>query len=458
MPSDPSTPRPASTPSVVAGANYVGWRVQAGWAPVEVVRAEGCRFWDAAGHEYLDFASQLVAMNLGFGNRAVAEAIAEQARTVAYVQPGFTTAARTRATEALRAVVPAHLTRFFFSTSGTEANEAALKIARLVTGRRKIIARHRSYHGSTAGSISVSGDLRRESVEGIHTVPGTVFGPECYCYRCPLGLTYPSCDVACVEEIENVLACDPDIAAVIVEPVVGTNGVILPVREYLPRLRAATRRHGALLIADEVMTGWGRTGSWFAVDQFGGEPDILTSAKGITSAYVPLGLTATTEAVYSAFRDKFFPHGHTYEAHPVAMAAAAAAIGEYQRLDLVAKSRRDGEYLLQKLEPLRTSHPIIGDVRGRGLFVAVELVRDRRTREPLGSPADKLGGALLPVDRVVAGLAGRGVYTFGWLNCVLLAPPLIIERSEIDQAVAALDATLRELGPSLLSAPRTAPT
>jgi len=434
-PTGPGRPR--------APVTYGGWQVQGRWDPKEIVRAEGSTFWDADGRAYLDFASQLVATNLGHGNVAVREAIASQARALPYVAPSFTTPARIALTRALDEVLPEGLRRYFFSTSGTEANEAALKIARLVTGRSRVAARERSYHGATAGAISVTGDFRRAPVEGLDTVPGTVFVPDCYCYRCPLSLTYPSCGVACAEEAGRRIDAAGDVGAMIVEPVVGTNGVIVPVPEYLPRIREITRRRGILLLDDEVMTGWGRTGAWFAVDHYGVRPDILTTAKGITGGYAPLGLTATTSEIHDRFRDTYFPHGHTYEGHPLTLAPATAAIGEYRRLGLVAKSRADGEYLLQRLRELEPRHPSVGEVRGLGLFAAVELVRDRGTREPFNTPEDKLAGRPTMAEAVAAAMWAEGVYVLPWVSHLVLAPPLVIRRDEIDRGVEALDTALQ---------------
>ncbi len=427
---------------IVRETNYVTWRRQGGWDPLVVARAQGSSFWDADGREYLDFSSQLIATNLGHGNRRIAEAIAEQARTLAYAAPGFATEARARLSAALLDVLPKGLARFFFSTSGTEANEAALKIARAVTRRTKVLARYRSYHGATAAAISVTGELRRRAIEPLQKVPGTVFAPDCYCYRCPFGLSYPSCGVACAEYVDYQLSREGDVAAMIVEPVVGTNGVIVPVPEYLPRIRAITKKHDVLLIADEVMSGWGRVGEWFAVDRWGVVPDLLTTAKGITGAQIPLGLTATTAAVHDAFREAYFPHGHTYEAHPLTLAPGVAAIEEYRRLDLIAKSRTDGEYLLARLREVGARHRSVGEVRGLGLFAAVELVRDRRTKEPLNTEDDKIAGRPLVVDRVTAAMMKEGVFCIGWVSHLVVAPPLVVTREEIDRGVDVLDRAL----------------
>ena len=434
---------PAEIRRIVQSTNYVTWRRQGGWEPLVVTRAEGSTFWDGEGHAYLDFASQLIATNLGHGNAAVVQAIVDQARTLPYAAPGFATEARARLSQALDGVLPPGLRRYFFTTSGTEANEAALKIARVATGRPKVVSRRRSYHGSTAASIAVTGDLRRTAVESVQTVPGTVFAPDCYCYRCPLALTYPSCGVACADFVEDQIRQEGNVAAMIVEPVVGTNGVIVPVPEYLPKIRAITRRHGVLLIADEVMTGWGRTGAWFGADHSHVVPDILTTAKGITGAYMPLGLTATTEALFASFTDRYFPHGHTYEAHPMTLAPAVAAISEYQRLGLIDRSRTEGEYLLRRLREIAEHHPSVGDVRGLGLFAAVELVRNRATKEPFNTPEDKLAGRPLVVDDVARAMMAEGVYVFGWVSHLLVAPPLIVTRPELDRGLEVLDRALR---------------
>ena len=427
---------------IVRETNYVTWRRQGGWEPLVVTRAEGARFWDSAGKEYLDLSSQLIATNLGHGNSWVAEAIASQARTLAYAAPGFATEARARLSAALLEVLPKGLSRFFFSTSGTEANEAALKIARAVKRRTKVLARYRSYHGATAGSISVTGELRRRAIEPLQKVSGTVFAPDCYCYRCPFGLSYPSCGVACAEYVDYQLSREGDVAAMIVEPVVGTNGVIVPVPEYLPKIRAITKKHDVLLIADEVMSGWGRVGEWFAVDRYGVVPDLLTTAKGITGAQIPLGLTATTAEVHDAFQETYFPHGHTYEAHPLTLAPGVAAIEEYRRLDLLAKSRKDGEYLLTRLREIAARHPSVGEVRGLGLFAAVELVKNRTTKAPFNTEDDKVAGRPLVVDQVTAAMMKEGVFCIGWVSHLVIGPPLIVSRAELDHGLEVLDRAL----------------
>src|SRR5579862_8955651 len=256
--------------------NYGTWRFQSTWKPLHVVDAEGCWFTDGAGKRYLDFSSQLMCVNLGHKNQRVVEAIAEQARELAFVGPVYATTARARLSAKLLEVLPAGLEKFFFATSGTEANEAAFKIARMVTGKNKIISRYRSYHGSTSGSIAATGDPRRWAMEPAGKIQNVVFAPEVNCYKCPILHTYPGCGIACVEYLEHMIVNESNVAGVIVEPVVGTNGVLVPPKEYFPRLRQICDKHGVLLIADEVMAGWCRTGKWFAIDNWGVVPDILT--------------------------------------------------------------------------------------------------------------------------------------------------------------------------------------
>jgi len=423
--------------------NFGTWRRQKNWTPLHIVDAEGCEFIDSKGKRYLDFSSQLMCVNLGHKNPAVIQAIVEQARTLPYIAPGYATTARAELSQLLQEVLPSGLVKFFFTTSGTEANEAAIKIARMFTGKTKIVARYRSYHGSTMASIAATGDPRRWPLEPGGKGQGVIFAPEVNCYRCPIRHEYPGCNVACVDYLEHIIENESDVAAVLVEPVVGTNGVLVPPAEYFPRLRKICDRRGVLLIADEVMSGWGRTGKWFAVDNWNVQPDILVTAKGITSAYVPLGLCATTSRVASYFDDHYFAHGHTYEAHPMTLAPAIAAIREMQRLDLIERSVVLGQYLGEKLKALAQNHPSIGDVRGLGLFWAVDLVQNRQTKEPMNSMPEKLEGKPLVVDEVAAEMMKNGVAVQAWISHLVIAPPLIVEQAEIDRGIAALDLALR---------------
>lgn len=423
--------------------NYGTWRFQKGWNPLHIVDAEGCYITDGNGRKYLDFSSQLMCMNLGHKNPAVVDAIAKQAHDLAYAMPGYTTTARAELSKLLLEVLPKGLNKFFFTTSGTDANEAAFKIARIYTGKTKIIARYRSYHGSTAGSIAATGDPRRWAMEPRGKGPGIIFGPEVHCYKCPIRHTYPECGIACADYIEHMIRNESDVAAVLVEPIVGTNGVIVPPEEYMPKLRRICDETGVLLVADEVMSGWGRSGAWFAMDLWKVTPDILTTAKGITSAYVPLGLCATSEKIGDFFQDHYFAHGHTYEAHPMTLLPGVATIREMQRLGLVERTRELEPYVARKLEDLKVKHPSVGDVRGRGLFWGVDLVKNRKTKAPFNTYADKVSGKPLLVDQIAAKTLADGVIIQAWVSHFVIAPPLIITREEIDRGIDALDVHLQ---------------
>lgn len=425
---------------------YGTWRKQASWKPLTVVDAEGCYFVDSSGKRYLDFSSQLMCSNLGHKNKRVIEAIKRQAEKLAYVSPAFSTEVRAKLSQKLKEVLPKNLTKYFFATSGTEANEAAVKIVRMFykkEGKTKIISRYNSYHGSTAASIELTGDFRRIAVNSTGAFPGVVHVPDPYCYRCPFGLSYPECGVACAEFIEYVIKNEGNVGAVIVESVTGTNGVIVPPKEYMPRLREITKEHDVFLITDEVMSGWGRTGEWFAVDHWGVKPDILTTAKGITGAYIPLSLTATSEKLAQFFEHNYFAHGHTYEAHPLTLAAAVAAIEEYQENNLIERAKTIGKYLGERLTELKAKHPSIGDVRGIGLFWAVEIVKSRSTKQPFNTYQDKLEGLPLMTDKVASAMMKDGVYVNSWISHFVIAPPLIITQEEVDKGVEALDKALK---------------
>jgi taurine--2-oxoglutarate transaminase len=419
--------------------NYGTWRFQKGWNPLHIVDSDGCFIIDANGKRYLDFSAQLMCMNLGHKNQAVIDSIAKQAQDLAYILPGYTTTARAELSKLLLEVLPKGLNKFFFTTSGTDANEAAFKIARMYTGKTKVIARYRSYHGSTAGSIAATGDPRRWAMEPRGKGPGIIFGPEVHCYKCPIKHTYPECGIACADYLEHMIRNESDVAAVIVEPIVGTNGVVIPPPEYMPKLRRICDDAGVLLIADEVMSGWGRAGEWFAMNLWNVTPDILTTAKGITSAYVPLGLCATSEKIGDFFQDHYFSHGHTYEAHPLTLLPAVATIHEMQRLNLIERARELAPVVEEKLNALKAKHPSIGNIRGKGLFWAVDLVKNQKTKEPFNTYADKVSGKPLVVDQIAAKTLADGVTMQAWVSHFVIAPPLIITEEELALGIDVLD-------------------
>ena len=436
---DPARMTSEEVVRITQETNYGTWRFQKNWTPMHIVDAEGCYIIDAKGKRYLDFSSQLMCMNLGHKNPAVIRSIAKQAEELAYAMPGYATTARAELSKLLLEVLPKGLNKFFFTTSGTDANEAAFKIARMYTGKTKILARYRSYHGSTAGSIAATGDPRRWAMEPRGKQGGVIFGPEVHCYKCPIRHTYPGCGIACADYLEHMIRNESDVAAVLIEPIVGTNGVIVPPAEYMAKIRRICDENGVLMIADEVMSGWGRAGAWFAMDLWGVTPDILTTAKGITSAYVPLGLCATSAAIGDYFQDHYFAHGHTYEAHPMTLGPAVATIREMQRLQLVERAKALEPFVHDRLQALKAKHRSVGDVRGKGLFWAVDLVKDQVTKEPFNTYAAKVSGRPLLVDQIAAQTLSEGVIIQAWVSHFVIAPPLIVTEEEIARGIDTLD-------------------
>ncbi|HIE37061.1 TPA: aminotransferase class III-fold pyridoxal phosphate-dependent enzyme [Candidatus Geothermarchaeota archaeon] len=421
------------------------WRFQRVWKyPLEIVGGEGAYLIGRDGKRYLDFSSQLVNVNLGYGNKNVIEAIKEQLDTLAYLGPSYALEIRASALKALESVMPSRLKKYMVSTSGAEANEDALKYIRVYKSPRyKVIARYESYHGASAGAISLTGDPRRYPLE-LHTnVRGTIFAPDPFCYRCPFKLEYPSCGLACADYIEYMVKREGNVAAIFMEPITGTNGVIVPPEGYYERLREIADQYNLLLAFDEVMSGWGRTGYWFGYMHWDVEPDILTTAKGATSSYVPIGITAISKEIADYFIDNFMPIGHTFAYHPISMAAMKATIEEYKRLDLIRRSRELGEYLGRRLKELMERHKSVGDVRGLGLFWAVEIVKDRGSKTPFNTREDKLSGETLMTDRIAKDMLDKGFMLMSWISHFVVAPPLIVGVEDIDRFIDAFDESLK---------------
>ena len=417
------------------------WRYQKTWNPKVIVGAEGSYFEDIEGKRYLDFSSQLVCSNLGHDNQMVREALSGQGEKLLYISPGFTTKPAAKLAEKLAEVAPGDLCKSYFSLGGAEANEAAVKIARFYTGAPKLVARFRSYHGATSGAISLTGDPRRLYAP---VPPGVVHAPDCYCYRCPFGLEHPGCGVRCVEYIGEMIEMEGagNVAAVFVEPIVGSNGILVPPNKYMPKLRRICDETETLLVADEVMTGFGRTGEWFCVNHWGVVPDIMTLAKGLTSAYIPLSATIVRKPIADfSEEDNLFCHGQTYANHPLGCAAGLAAIEEYERLDLISRARKMGEVLRKRLTELKDDHPSVGDVRGKGLFWGIEPVRNRKTKEPFATRRQRFEPTVL--GRMAGEALGRGVYIMTVLNTMIVAPPLVVTEEEIDEGVGVMDEVLK---------------
>lgn len=415
------------------------WTRQRDFDPTQIVDTEGPRLVTANGTSILDFSSQYVCTSLGYDAERVSEAVSEQIKTVPYVSPGWSTEPRARLSEKIADITPGSLKKTFYSTSGTEANEVAFKIARAFTGKHKILSRYRSYHGATAASLSASGDPRRvaQGPDIQPEVPGMVKGPDPYAYGSSLD---PDESLEYIDEMLDLEG--GTVAAVLVEPLVGSNGVLTPPDNYLPRLQEIAHDHGALLICDEVMTGFGRTGEWFASTLYETEPDIITMAKGLTGSYQPLAATTVTEEIADHFEDHLLNQGHTFSGHPTACAAGLAAIETYEREELIKNARKVGQYLTSELESLAERHPSVGERRGIGLHQGLELTRSTEERVPFEERSDKISSETTVLDEVGEHALDNGVYFYTSVNTIVVTPPLTIGTDDVDEAVTALDEAL----------------
>jgi len=431
-------------------ARYVltPWMPQGNLAPPVIVRGEGIYLYDADGNRYADLTSGLIAVNLGHGHPAVRAAMHAQVDRLCFSPPAWFNDARAELAEALVRLAPwgDEGGRVFFTTSGASANEDAIKFARSVTGRAKVLTGYRSFHGSGTGSATLTGENRRWFNEPANVMPGVVHFWAPYPYRSPFYTQDPAEETrrALQHVADTVAAENPEqVAAILIEPVIGSNGVIVFPPGYLAGLRALCDAHGIVLIFDEVMTGFGRTGAAFAGERFGVVPDMITFAKGVTSGYVPLGGVLLRERFGAAFDQRPLPAGHTYSGHPLAMATGVATLQAYLDGDLYARAKDVIEPRLRAgLERVRDKHAIVGEVRGAGAFFAVEFVSDRKTREPL---VPWQGKSLGPMPTLFAGLKKRGAYAFGRYNVMHVAPPLTTTEEQIDEAVSVIDAAVGDL-------------
>jgi taurine---2-oxoglutarate transaminase len=414
---------------------FFSWSAQARINPIVIDRAEGIYFWDPDGKRYVDFNSQLMSVNIGHGDRRVAEAIAEQAHTLAFAAPQFATEVRGRLGELLAELTPGDLKTFFFTLGGAEANENALRLARLFTGRQKVIARHRSYHGATAGAISVTGDPRRWANES-GGVPGVIRVLDPWRW----GREQPEPVDQHLAYLEEVIQYEGPhtIAAFILETVTGTNGILIPPDGYLQGVRELCTRNGILMITDEVMAGFGRTGRWFAVDHWDVVPDLLTMAKGLTSSYLPLGAVAMKPEIAHAFDEKVYFGGLTYSAHPMSCAAAIAAVNVLRDDDLVGNAARLDPVMRSLHTELAAKHPSVGATRNIGLFGIIELIRNPSTREPMAP----FNAGSAEMNALEARLRADGLYTMTHWNGLFTNPPLCITEEQLREGFAIIDTAL----------------
>jgi taurine--2-oxoglutarate transaminase len=420
---------------------FHSWSAQAALAPLVVAGGLGTRVWDHSGRTYLDFSSQLVNVNIGHQHPAVVAAIQEQAATLATIGPATANLTRGEAAKRITARAPDGLDKVFFTNGGADANENAIRMARLHTGRDKVLSTYRSYHGNTGAAIVSTGDWRRmpnEYARGhVH-----FFGP--YLYRSEFWSTSPEeeCERA-LQHLRRIVECEGPgtVAAILLETVPGTAGILVPPPGYLAGVRALADEHGIVLILDEVMAGFGRTGEWFALDVHDVTPDLIVFAKGVNSGYVPVGGVVISDAIAKTFDDRVFPGGLTYSGHPLAAASIVASIDAMESEGIVEHARRIGaEVIGPGLSELADKHPVIGEVRGSGVFWALELVADRTTRAPL--PAALIGKAK-------AELLGRGLIPFVADNRIHVVPPCVVTADEVAEAMATYDAVLTLLDEEL---------
>jgi taurine--2-oxoglutarate transaminase len=407
------------------------WSAQAAVDPIPVARSKGIYFWTPEGKRFIDFNSQLMCVNIGHGDERVIRAIQEQAAKLAYANPFMATEVRARLSVKLGELTPGDIDAFFFTNGGAEANENAIRIARLFSGRHKIGARYRSYHGGTAGALTLTGDPRRWAAEP--GIPGVFRIPDFYHGIQRASETTEEVLVRTEEVLE--LEGPKTVAALIVEPVTGTNGILIPPDGYMQGLRALCDKYGILLIADEVMAGFGRTGEWFSVDHWKVVPDLITMAKGLTSAYVQLGAVGMRRHIADHFEKNVFYGGLTYNSHPLACAAALATIAVYEEDGLIENARRMGEVMKGMLADLESRHPSVGATRNIGLFGIVEVVRNPETREPMAP----FNGASPEMQALGKHFRQEGLYTFVRWNTFFTNPPLCITEAELGEAFAIID-------------------
>ena len=418
------------------------WSKQKGLDPIPIEKAKGIYMWDFEGNRYTDMSSQLVNLNVGHGNREIIDAIKEQAERYCYLSPGYGSEPRGELAKMIVELMPDNIGKVFFTNGGADANENAVKIARMFTGRSKVMSRYRSYHGSTFGAGSLTGEPRRQPLEP--GVPGFVkfFDPYIYRDNLPFETEEEASGFYVRRLREQVIYEGADnIAAIVMETITGSNGVIIPPKGYLSGVRKICDEFGIMMICDEVMAGFGRTGKMFAFENFDVKPDIVSFAKGVTCGYVQLGGVAVSKRIAEYFDDHLLSCGLTYSGHPLACAAGVACLNFYKKTDILGNVQKAGAELGRCLEAMKEKHPSVGDVRYIGLFSAVELVKDRDTREPLvpyGKDPEGIMGKLIGM------LKKKGFMTYSHENMILISPPLIITPEQITEEMAKLDEVLCE--------------
>ncbi|MES2003458.1 MAG: aminotransferase class III-fold pyridoxal phosphate-dependent enzyme [Bacteroidota bacterium] len=411
------------------------WSKQKGLAPIAVKYGEGVYLYDYDDKRYLDFSSGLMNVNIGHGNQRVTDAVVKQMQEISYVTPSCATKVRGELGKKLAEISPGNLTKTLFTVCGATAIENAIKLARLYTGRHKIITKYRAFHGSSYGAMSAGGDPRKLPVDA-QQAPNFVHVEDPFCYRCPFGQTFGKCQYECVSHIQRVIEFEgpENIAAILMEGESGSSGCIKYPPDYFKKLRALCDKHGILLIADEVMSGFGRTGKWFGIDNHGVVPDMIATAKGLTSGYLPFGALIVSDTIAHHFDDKVLWLGLTYSAHPVGCAAALETLKIYEDDNLIENAAMMGTYIEKRVEAMKAQHPSIGDFRNTGLLGCIELVKNRETKEPM-APFNAKPDEMVIMNKVAAKIKELGMYTFVRWNYIFIAPPLIITKEQIDEGL-----------------------
>lgn len=419
---------------------FHSWQAQGPFKPMTIVKTEGSYVWDGEGTRLIDLSSQLVNTNIGHQHPRVVAAIQEQAAQICTIAPQHVNTARSEAARLIAERTPGDLNHIFFTNGGADAVEHAVRMARLHTGRHKVLSAYRSYHGGTQLAVNITGDPRR--FDSDYSSEGVVHFMPAYTYRSYFGSETPEQETErALRHLEDMIVLEgpKNIAAIILETVPGTAGIYAPPPGYLAGVRALATKYGMAYIADEVMAGFGRTGKWFAVDNYDVIPDLLTFAKGVNSGYVPLGGVAISDAIFETFRDRAYQGGLTYSGHPLASAAAVATIGAMADEGMVANAERLGREIIgPRLEQLKAKHPSVGDVRGLGCFWAIELVKNRQTREPMAA----YGGTSPEMNQVVAAIKAAGVLPFSNFNRIHVVPALNIPDELLIQALDVVDQAL----------------
>lgn len=424
---------------------FYTWSAQARVNPIPVKRAKGVYFWDTNDKRYLDFNSMTMCVNVGHGDERIIKAMQDQIAELPYAAPGMTTKIRAIASKEVADITPHQaLTKILFTLGGADANENAIKLARGYTGKHKILTRYRSYHGATMGAMAATGDTRRHMWEPL-TMPGVVHFLDPYRYRSTFHRTNPDISEAefaqdYLNHLEEIIHYEgPEtIAAILMESVTGTNGIIIPPEGYVQGVRALCDKYSIVMIADEVMAGFGRTGKWFAIEHWNVVPDIMTMAKGLTSAYAPLGAVAMKPEIATAFDERVFESGLTYTSHPVSLAAAVANIDVMKQDKIVERVTALGPVLKRMLSDLGESHPSVGDVRSIGLFAVLELVKDRKTKEPMAP----WNGSSPEMSELKKFCVNNGLFLYTHWHTVLVIPPLIITEAQLQEGMDVLDKAL----------------